>query len=118
MKTFLAVFTGDEESMTQSGWRDLAPEERKAREEKGMEAWGEWMAENASKLVFNGGPLGSTKFVSKAGVKDISNMMAGFVVFKAETHERAARKFIDHPHFTIFPGVGVEVMEVLPIPGK
>jgi hypothetical protein len=26
--------------------------------------------------------------------------------------------FVGHPHFTIFPGDGVEVMEVLPIPGE
>jgi alkanesulfonate monooxygenase SsuD/methylene tetrahydromethanopterin reductase-like flavin-dependent oxidoreductase (luciferase family) len=118
MKTYLAVFTGNQEQMKKSGWLDLAPEERKAREEKGMAAWGKWMAENADTLVFEGGPLGKTKEVSKAGVKDIVNSMAGLVVFTAASHEDAARKFESHPHFTIFPGDGVEIMEVLPIPGQ
>lgn len=118
MKTYLAVFTGNQESTTKSGWRDLSPEERKAREEKGLAAWGKWMADNAGALVFEGGPLGKTKSVSKRGVEDISNMLAGFVVFKAASHEAAAKKFENHPHFMIFPGLAVEIMEVLPIPGR
>ena len=118
MKTFLAVFIGNAESTTKSGWRDLGDAERKAREEKGIAAWGAWMAGNASDIAFAGGPLGKTKHVSKTGVDDISNSMAGFVVLKAVSHDEAARKFLNHPHFTIFPGVAVEIMEMLPIPGR
>jgi hypothetical protein len=43
--------------------------------------------------------------------------MAGFIVVKAESHEAAARLFEGHPHFAIFPGDSVEVMECLPVPG-
>jgi hypothetical protein len=35
---------------------------------------------------------------------------------RAESQEAAAQLFIQHPHFTIFPGEGVEVMEILPVP--
>ena len=118
MKTFLAVFTGNQETTTKSGWRDLAPDEQNVRIEKGLAAWGAWMADNADALVFEGGPLGKTKGVSKRGVEDMSNMLAGFVVIRAESHDAAAKKFEGHPHFTIFPGVGVEVVEMLPIPGR
>jgi hypothetical protein len=38
-------------------------------------------------------------------------------VVLADSHENAAGLFKDHPHFTIFPGDSVEVMECLPIPG-
>jgi hypothetical protein len=38
-------------------------------------------------------------------------------VIEAETHEAAARHFRNHPHFTIFPGDAVEIMEIMPIPG-
>ena len=34
-----------------------------------------------------------------------------------ESHEAAAQLFLNHPHFTIFPGESVELMECLPIPG-
>ena len=39
------------------------------------------------------------------------------MVVRAESHEAAAKLFENHPHFTIFPGEGVEIMPVLPIPG-
>ena len=45
------------------------------------------------------------------------NAMAAWTVVRAESHEEAARLFVGHPHFTIFPGEAVEIMECLPIPG-
>jgi hypothetical protein len=39
-------------------------------------------------------------------------------VVQAESHDAAARMFTNHPHFTIFPGEAVEIMECLPIPGQ
>jgi len=64
-----------------------------------------------------GGPLGKTKSISSAGIADIRNAMTGYSLIKAESHEAAAKLFENHPHFTIFPGDAVEVMECLPIPG-
>jgi len=37
---------------------------------------------------------------------------------KADSHDAAAKLFEKHPHFTIFPGDSVEIMEILPIPGQ
>jgi hypothetical protein len=31
---------------------------------------------------------------------------------------RAGEAFRDHPHFSIFPGESVEIMECVPIPGQ
>jgi hypothetical protein len=39
------------------------------------------------------------------------------VIVQADSHEAAARLFEKHPHFMIFPGDSVEVMECLPMPG-
>ena len=64
-----------------------------------------------------GGPLGNTKKISPTGIEDITNAMAGFTVVQAASHEAAAKLFLNHPHFTIFPGESIEVMPVLPIPG-
>jgi len=44
--------------------------------------------------------------------------MAVYMVVRAESHEAAAQMFADHPHFTMFPGEAIEVMERLPIPGR
>jgi len=64
-----------------------------------------------------GGPVGATKRIDKGGVSDTHNQVAGYVVIRAEDHAAAAKMFENHPHFAIFPGEAVEVMEVLPIPG-
>jgi hypothetical protein len=106
MAKFLAVFTG-----TPGG-----PMPDPATIAKGMQAWTDWMAKNASRIVETGGPLGKTKKVSKAGIADASNNLSGYVILETDDQDAAARLFEGHPHFTIFPGDGVEVMPVLPIP--
>ena len=68
--------------------------------------------------MFNGGPLGKTKRADASGVSDIKNLMAGYIVVRAESHDAAAKLFENHPHFTIFPGESVEIMEELPIPSR
>lgn len=110
MAKFMAVFTG-----TPGAGR---PDLDEATIAKGIEAWGAWMAKHADRITDGGGPLGKTKKVSKSGIADIHNNLTGFVLFEADDHDAAARLFEGHPHFTIFPGEGVEVMPILPIPGK
>jgi len=110
VKQFLAIYMGDP-SATKA---DIEP----AIAQKGMVAWGQWMQRNADRIVNAGGPLGRTKLVSKNGVEDIRNAMTGYVVLQADSHEDAAKLFENHPHFAIFPGKAVEVMECLPMPGR
>lgn len=117
MKTFLAIYTGTAESMAQARWAALTDQERAARESQAMQEWGQWMQDNGAAIVDAGAPLGKTKCVSPDGIADIRNVMAGYVIIRAETHENAARMFLNHPHFTIFPGDAVEIMECLPMPG-
>lgn len=118
MKKFLAIFIGAAESMEKSGWNQLDPATRKQREATGIEAWGEWMKTHQAALAEQGGPLGKTKRTAAGGITDIKNNMTGYVVVQAESHADAARMFENHPHFTIFPGDSVEIMECLPIPGQ
>jgi hypothetical protein len=110
MKQFLAIYLGS------PGMSPAALSEETIQQ--GMAAWGKWMMDHADKVVVEGGPLGKTKRVDKAGVADTRNAMTGYIVVKAETHEEAAKLFEGHPHFTIFPGEAVDVMECLPIPGR
>ena len=112
MKKFMAVYTGS-----------ATPEQRaamhadQARMQAGMEAWGQWMQDHRADFVDAGGPLGKTKRVDGSGISDTSNNLSAYVIVEAETHEDAARMFEHHPHLSIFPGDGVEIMECLPIPG-
>jgi hypothetical protein len=118
VKKFLAVYIGTAATREKSGWDTLDPAKRKELEQSGIKAWGEWMMTNKTAVVEQGGPLGKTKRVDAQGGSDIKNNMTGYVVVQAESHEAAANMFKNHPHFTIFPGDSVEIMECLPIPGQ
>ena len=118
MTNYLALFTGNMKSPRFAAWMAMPEAERKAREQEGIAAWGAWMEKHKDIVVGEGGPLGKTKLVSASGISDITNNLGGFVVVRAESHEAAAKLFENHPQFTIFPGEGVEVMPVMPIPGR
>jgi hypothetical protein len=116
MKNFLAVYIGSASSRSQ--WDGLDEAARKDRMTAGIKAWGNWMDTHKASVVVTGAPLGKTKRISPDGVADTRNDLTGYVVVQAETHEQAARLFEKHPHFMIFPGDSVEIMECLPIPGQ
>lgn len=115
MKKYLCVFTGSESAM--AAWQALQEEERLRRQAQGIAAWKSWAESHQGSIVEMGGPLGKTKKVSKNGMADIRNNLAAFVTVQAESQEAAAQLFVEHPHFMIFPGEGVEIMEILPMPG-
>ena len=115
MKTFLAIYTGTPASMAK--WGDLTETERGELQQTGIAAWHAWVEQHKNVIVDVGAPLGKTKSISPSGVADIRNNMTGYTLVKAESHEAAAKLFEHHPHFTIFPGESVEIMECLPIPG-
>ena len=117
MKTFLAIYIGTESALERARWRQLGEDERKARDAQGVEAWMAWGRANAAAIVHQGAPLGKTKRASPAGISDTRNDMTGYVIVRAESHEAAAKLFENHPHFTIFPGDSVEIVECLPLPG-
>ena len=115
MKTFLAVYTGSPAGM--EAWKALDAAQRQAKEEAGMAAWKAWAEKHQSVIADPGSPLGKTKRITADGIADIRNAMAAYTVVRADSHDAAAKLFEQHPHFTIFPGDGVEVMECLPMPG-
>lgn len=117
MKKFLAIYLGTPEALSKSNWNARPEAQRKQIEQEGIRAWSEWMTKHQQAVVVQGGPLGKTKRISSQGIADIKNAMTGYVVVQAESHEAAAKMFENHPHFAIFPGEAVEVMECLPIPG-
>lgn len=115
--TYLAVFLGSKTGARMKEWMALPEAERKAREQKGMAAWGAWVEKHGASIIAMGGPLGKTKKVTERGIEDVSNELGAFTVVKAGSHEAAAKLFENHPHFSIFPGEAVEIMPILPIPG-
>jgi transcription antitermination factor NusG len=118
MKKFLAIYLGSPSALEKSGWNTMEETKRKKVEASGIKAWGDWMVAHRAAVVEQGGPLGKTKRTAAEGVSDAKNSMTGYVIVNAESHQAAAKMFEKHPHFTIFPGDSVEVMECLPIPGQ
>jgi hypothetical protein len=118
MKRFMAIYTGSPTSAQRAQWDRLDADERSRRQAAGMKAWREWVSAHQSACVDGGGPLGKTKRVTSTGIADTHNNVAAYVIVQAESHEAAARLFENHPHFSIFPGDGVEIMECLPVPGQ
>ena len=115
MKKYLAVFVGSPNAM--NSWARLTESERQQKQVQGISAWKKWAEDHASSILEMGGPLSKTMLVSKSGISDIRNKLSGFTIVQADSQAAAANLFLNHPHFTIFPGEGVEIMEILPIPG-
>jgi hypothetical protein len=118
MKRFLAIYLGTATSPRKEEWNRMDEAQRTAREQAGIKAWGDWMSKHQTAIVVSGGPLGKTKRASTEGISDATNAMTGYVVVQADSHDAAAKMFEHHPHFAIFPGESVEIMECLPIPGQ
>jgi hypothetical protein len=114
MKKYLAIYLGSEKSFTK--WKMLDEATRKKDEKAGMEGWMKWAKKYEKSIVDDGAPLGKTKKVDMSGISDIKNEMGAYTVVEATSHEEAAKMFLDHPHFTLFPGESIEIMECLPIP--
>lgn len=115
---FLAVFLGSKDSSPMQAWNKLDEAERQARHEQGMAAWGAWAERYKDVIVELGGPLGKTKTASNHGIADSVNTMSAYSVVRAASHEEAARMFEGHAHFTFFPGETIDIMPILPIPGR
>ena len=116
MKRFLAVYIGTEDAQKRARWNELSPQQREALTESGIKAWMDWGTQHAGAIVDHGSPLGKTKRAAPTGITDIKNGITGYVIVEAESHEAAAALFAENPHFAVFPGDSVEIMECLPIP--
>ncbi len=98
-------------------WEKLPAKVRREREAAGVKAWVEWEARHKKAIVDIGAPLGPTKRINRRGVTSVRNDLTAYAIVRAVSQAAAAKMFEDHPHFMIFPGTGVEVMECLEIPG-
>lgn len=116
MPRFMALYVGSPEAFARSGWDKLDESTRKEREIQGMTAWGAWQETNKPSMADEGSPLGKTKRVDGKGVSDISNNVAGYIIIEAASHDAAAKLFLNHPHFAVFPGDAVEIMPCNPTP--
>lgn len=108
MPRFLAVYTITPEAF--AAFRNLPKADQDAIDAVGVREWAAWEDRNAASILDRGGMVGKTKRVTSKGITNAVNPICGYLVVEAETAEAAARLFRDHPHITVFPGDGVEIM--------
>jgi hypothetical protein len=88
----------------------MTPEEQKAS----MQEWMNWMKSKGG-VVDMGAPLGKTLRITPTEATPMRNEIGGYSIVEAETHEEAAKKMQDSPHFKMMPGGWIEVMEIMPM---
>jgi hypothetical protein len=108
MPRFVAVYTMKPADI--AAFRARPKSEQEAIDNAGLKAWGEWRKRNAAAIVSTDIMVGKTKRVTKSGIADARNHIAGFLIVEAADIAAAASLFQDHPHITVFPGDGIDVM--------
>ena len=116
MPRFLAVYTMQPEDLAR--FRSLPRAEQEATDTVGLKQWAEWEEKNAAAFPDRGGMVGKTLRVTRDGIAKAVNPFCGYIVVEAESIEAAARLFEHHPHFSIFPGDGVDIMPFLTEPAN
>lgn len=112
MKKFFVLYMASEKDFSKAmgDMANVSPEQQQAS----MKEWEEWM-ENKGGVVDMGAPLGKTKRVTPQKISDMRNEIGGYSIVEAKTHEEAAQKLKDSPHFKMMPSGWIEVMEILPM---
>lgn len=118
LKRFMAIYIGTATAAQKEDLSKGNPMQFAEMQARGMAAWGEWATRNAANIVDHGAPLGKTKRASRAGISDTTNLLTAYAIVQADSLEEAARLFDAHPHFAIFPGEAVEIIEILPMPSS
>ena len=108
MPRFVAVYTMKPEDV--AAFRAQAKSKQEATDNLGLKAWNEWSERNAAAIIGTDVMVGKTKRVTKSGIADARNQIAGFLIVEAADIIAAAGLFLDHPHITVFPGDGIDVM--------
>lgn len=108
MPKYLAIYTMKHADFAR--FRALPKAEQDAIDAKGVPLWMAWEERNAAAIVNRGGMVGKTTRVTGEGISAATNTICGYLIVEAETAEAAARLFEDHPHITVFPGDGVDIM--------
>jgi hypothetical protein len=111
MPRFVAVYTMKPEDL--AAFRARPKSDQEATDKAGLKAWEEWGKRNAAAIVATDVMVGKTKRVTKTGIVDVQNQIAGFLIVEAAGITAAAALFQDHPHITVFPGDGIDIMPVV-----
>jgi hypothetical protein len=78
---FVAVYTMKPEDL--AAFRARPKSEQEAIDKVGLKAWEEWDKRNAAAIVATDVMVGKTRRVTRSGIADAQNQIAGFLVVEA-----------------------------------
>lgn len=111
MPYFLAAYTIQPEAVAR--FRAMPKADQDAVDATGLTQWQDWEERHAAALPNKGGMVGKTLRVTTSGIAPATNTFCGYVIVEAENIEAAAEIFRDHPHISVFPGDGIDIMPFL-----
>lgn len=109
MKKFVALYMAPVGSMDEM-MKSATPEQK----EQQNKSWNTWMDAHKKDISDMGAPLGKNMRVTSKGVSAVRNEISGYTIVHAETHEAAAKIFMDNPMFKM-EGTFVDVLEIMPM---
>ena len=110
MKKFLVLYSSSAAAKEQMA--KATPEQAKA----GMDAWMAWAQKAGPAIVDLGMPLGNAQAITQKGATGSNSNIAGFTILQGEDAAAIVELLKGHPHF-MAPDAGVEIHEMLPLPG-
>jgi hypothetical protein len=116
MPRFLALYTMQPEDLAR--FRAMSKAEQDRIDSIGLPQWQEWEEKHAASIPNRGGMVGKTLRVGRTGIAPAVNQICGYLIVEAETIEAAAELFVGHPHITLFPGDGIDLMPFVTEPPK
>lgn len=107
MKKYLVIY-----AMPVATMKEMMEKSTPAEMEQGKQEWIGWMEDHEDQMLDPGNPVGKNTRLSKDGVEEVSNEIAGYTIFKGESKEAVIELLKQNPHFQV-PGSYIEVMEVV-----
>ena len=108
MKKFLVLYHSPISNQEQM--KKATPELMKAA----MDGWMKWAGKAGKALVDMGAPLGDSGWIK--GTPRVGHL-GGYSMVQTDSIDAAKKLFDGHPHFEL-PGASIQVVEIMPTPGK
>ncbi len=118
MKQYLVIFKCRDGGVRHKEWNSYALEEKNQRMVDGKKKLDDWFKKHQHLVVSHPVELATQSlWIESAGVTEMESLMGSFLVIQAKSLEQAATIFTDHPHFSCFPGDGIQITECRPSAG-
>lgn len=112
MKQFLVLYKCAENSVAHENWKKLDAEKKEERLKTGERLLNLWNEKYKKQILNNGSALHErTSTVDPSGINENPSEIGSYLIIEATSLREASEIFIDHPHFNVFPGDSIQIIE-------